>query len=53
MPAGGHNIAIFYKLYTLDAVLSGLKHPTKTVLEKAMQGHVLARSELIGFYQRQ
>src|SRR3989338_5269305 len=50
-PVGRHRY--FFKLYALDAVLPDLKHPTKAVLEKAMQGHVLAHSELIGLYQRQ
>jgi len=50
-PVGEHRY--FFKLYALDTLLSDLKHPTKAVLEKAMQGHVLARSELIGLYRRQ
>lgn len=49
-PVGRHRY--FFKLYALDSVLPDLKHPTKAVLEKAMQGHMLARSELIGLYQR-
>ncbi|MGO8756204.1 MAG: YbhB/YbcL family Raf kinase inhibitor-like protein [Gallionellaceae bacterium] len=50
-PIGKHRY--FFKLYALDTVLPDLKHPAKATLEKAMQGHVLARSELIGLYQRQ
>lgn len=50
-PIGKHRY--FFKLYALDTLLPDLKHPTKAVLEKAMQDHVLARSELIGLYQRQ
>ncbi|HEU0233533.1 MAG TPA: YbhB/YbcL family Raf kinase inhibitor-like protein [Gallionella sp.] len=50
-PVGKHRY--FFKLYALDTVLPDMKHPAKAVLEKAMQGHVLARSELIGLYQRQ
>jgi Raf kinase inhibitor-like YbhB/YbcL family protein len=49
-PIGKHRY--FFKLYALDIVLPDLKHPAKAALEKAMQGHVLARSELIGLYQR-
>ena len=49
-PIGRHRY--FFKLYALDAMLPDLKHPTKAVLEKAMQNHVLAHSELIGLYQR-
>ena len=50
-PIGKHRY--FFKLYALDTLLPDLKRPAKTALEKAMQGHVLARSELIGLYQRQ
>ena len=49
-PIGRHRY--FFKLYALDTVLPDLKHPTKAALEKAMQGHVLARSELVGLYRR-
>lgn len=43
----------FFKLYALDTLLPDLKQPSKAALEKAMQGHVLAKAELIGLYQRQ
>lgn len=49
-PVGEHRY--FFKLYALDAMLPDMKHPTKAALEKAMQGHVLARSELVGLYRR-
>lgn len=49
-PIGTHRY--FHKLYALDTVLPDLKTPTKAELEKAMQGHVLAQTELIGLYQR-
>jgi Raf kinase inhibitor-like YbhB/YbcL family protein len=49
-PTGRHRY--FHKLYALDTVLTGLDKPTKAQLEKAMQGHILAQAELIGFYQR-
>ncbi len=49
-PVGRHRY--FHKLYALDTVLQGLKKPGKAALEKAMQGHVIARAELIGTYQR-
>jgi Raf kinase inhibitor-like YbhB/YbcL family protein len=48
-PIGRHRY--FHKLYALDTMLA-LKTPTKTVLEAAMQGHVLAKAELIGTYQK-
>ena len=50
-PIGRHRY--FHKLYALDAVLTDLKHPTKAKLLEAMEGHVLAETELIGTYQRQ
>ncbi|MBI4987304.1 MAG: YbhB/YbcL family Raf kinase inhibitor-like protein [Rhodocyclales bacterium] len=50
-PIGRHRY--FHKLYALDAVLPDLGRPTKLQLEKAMQGHILAQSELIGTYQKQ
>ena len=49
-PVGRHRY--FHKLYALDTLLSDLGTPTKAELEKAMEGHVLARGELIGTYQR-
>jgi phosphatidylethanolamine-binding protein (PEBP) family uncharacterized protein len=36
----------------LDVVLPDLGQPTKAKLEKAMEGHVLAKGELVGLYQR-
>ncbi|MDE2311341.1 MAG: YbhB/YbcL family Raf kinase inhibitor-like protein [Betaproteobacteria bacterium] len=50
-PVGKHRY--FFKLYALDIVLPDLKHPAKAALERAMQGHVLARSDLVGLYQKQ
>jgi hypothetical protein len=49
-PIGRHRY--FFKLYALDALLPDLKRPTKAQVEKAMQGHVLARAELIGTYKK-
>ena len=50
-PIGRHRY--FFKLYALDTLLPGLKSPTKAQLEQAMHGHVLAKAELIGTYQKQ
>jgi Raf kinase inhibitor-like YbhB/YbcL family protein len=50
-PVGDHRY--FFKLYALDTVLPDLNQPTKAKLEQAMQGHVIATSELIGRYQKQ
>ncbi|MGE5339356.1 MAG: YbhB/YbcL family Raf kinase inhibitor-like protein [Gemmatimonadota bacterium] len=49
-PIGRHRY--FFKIYALDAVLPDLHRPTKGQLEKAMDGHVLARAELIGTYEK-
>lgn len=49
-PKGRHRY--FFKLYALDAVLPDLGQPTKAELEGAMEGHVLAKAEMIGTYQR-
>ncbi|ABI58545.1 YbhB/YbcL family Raf kinase inhibitor-like protein [Nitrosomonas eutropha] len=49
-PIGTHRY--FHKLYALDTILPDLNQPTKAVLEKAMQGHIIAQAELIGRYCR-
>lgn len=48
-PIGRHRY--FHKLYALDTTLA-LKAPTKAALEAAMQGHVLAKAELVGTFQQ-
>ncbi len=48
-PIGRHRY--FFKLYALDAELA-LEHARKADIEKAMQGHVLASTELIGTFQK-
>ena len=50
-PIGKHRY--FHKIYALDIVLPDLKTPTKAKLEKAMEGHVLSKAELVGLYQKQ
>lgn len=49
-PSGVHRY--FFKLYALDTKLNLGAGTTKTDLEKAMQGHILAKAELIGLYKR-
>jgi len=49
-PIGRHRY--FFKLYALDALLGDLGTPTKAELERAMEGHVLERAELVGTYAR-
>jgi Raf kinase inhibitor-like YbhB/YbcL family protein len=49
-PIGRHRY--FFKLYALDSVLPDLNAPSKAALEKAMDGHILAKAELVGTYQK-
>jgi Raf kinase inhibitor-like YbhB/YbcL family protein len=49
-PIGRHRY--FHKLHALDVMLPDLKEPTKAALEKAMEGHVLAKVELMGTYKK-
>lgn len=48
-PIGRHRY--FFKLYALDAVLPDLGTPDKAALERAMHGHVLGQTQLLGLYQ--
>ena len=49
-PMGTHRY--FFKLYALDAVLPDLDKPSKVSLLKAMQGHIIEQTKLIGTYHR-
>ena len=42
----------FFKLYALDTELELSREATKADLERAMDGHVLAKHELVGRYDR-
>ena len=48
-PSGEHRY--FFKLFALDAMLDLPPNATKEQLERAMRGHVLAQSEMIGRYR--
>jgi Raf kinase inhibitor-like YbhB/YbcL family protein len=50
-PIGRHRY--FHKLYALDIVLPDLQKPTKAKLEKAMEGHIISKAEIVGLYERQ
>lgn len=50
-PGGTHRY--FFKLYALDTQLDLGPSATKKDVEKAMKGHVLAESQVMGKYQRQ
>lgn len=43
----------FFKLYALDSELSLKAGASKAEVEKAMQGHIVAQTELVGRYKRQ
>jgi Raf kinase inhibitor-like YbhB/YbcL family protein len=49
-PSGTHRY--FFKLYALDLKLDLEAGATKTQLETAMEGHILAYTELIGLYRK-
>jgi len=49
-PYGTHRY--FFKVYALDTKLDLSPNSRKKDVEKAMQGHVLAKGELIGLYRR-
>jgi hypothetical protein len=50
-PSGTHRY--FFKLYALDTALKLQGRVTKADLEKAMDGHVLAETQLMGKYSRE
>ena len=49
-PIGRHRY--FHKLYALSEVLPDLHGPTKAQLERAMEGKVLAKVQLVGTYEK-
>jgi Raf kinase inhibitor-like YbhB/YbcL family protein len=49
-PVGRHRY--FFKLFALDVMLPDLGEATKAAVEKAMQGHILEKAELMGTYER-
>ncbi len=49
-PSGAHRY--FFKLYALDTSLKLPSSGTKKDLERAMEGHIIARGELMGLYKR-
>ena len=49
-PGGTHRY--YFKLYALDTELDLPGNSTKAALEAAMQGHLIAKGELMGKYKR-
>ena len=50
-PSGTHRY--FFKIYALDKKLDLNPGAGKAELEKAMQGHILDKAELVGLYKRE
>lgn len=50
-PSGTHRY--FFKLYALDIELDLQEGASKSNIERAMKGHILAQAELMGNYKRQ
>jgi Raf kinase inhibitor-like YbhB/YbcL family protein len=42
----------FFKVFALDTTLSLHQNSTRSIVKRAMQGHVLAENEIIGFYKK-
>jgi len=51
-PPPGKSHRYFFKLYALDAKLNLPDGSSKSQLESAMEGHIVAKAELIGTFQR-
>ncbi len=51
-PPSGQPHRYFFKVYALDVTLNLKSGATKEELLKAMEGHVLAKGQLMGTYQR-
>jgi Raf kinase inhibitor-like YbhB/YbcL family protein len=49
-PSGTHRY--LFKLYALDTMLDLKSSATRSDVEKAMEGHVLAQTTLVGLYKR-
>ncbi len=49
-PSGTHRY--FFRLYALDIMLNVSPASTKADLEKAMRGHIIEQTEVIGLYKR-
>lgn len=49
-PTGIHRY--FFKIYALDTLLSLNEGASKEEVERAMKGHILSQTELIGIYKK-
>lgn len=50
-PSGVHHY--YFKVYALDRILDLKPGANKKTVENAMQGHIIAKGELIGLYEKQ
>ncbi|MBA3815118.1 MAG: YbhB/YbcL family Raf kinase inhibitor-like protein [Parachlamydiaceae bacterium] len=51
-PPPGAPHRYFFKLYALDSLLTLPQGALKSKIEKAMEGHILAKAELVGLFQK-
>ena len=51
-PPQGPDHRYFFKLYALDTILEIQKDASKETVEKAMAGHIISKTQLIGLYGR-
>lgn len=51
-PPKGKPHRYFFKIYALDKELDLPPGSSKSAVEKAMQGHILGNSQIVGLYQR-
>jgi Raf kinase inhibitor-like YbhB/YbcL family protein len=49
-PSGTHRY--FFKLYALDTILNLSPNSKKSDLEKAMKGHIIEQTQIMGLYKR-
>jgi Raf kinase inhibitor-like YbhB/YbcL family protein len=52
-PPPGKPHRYIFRLYALDRPLDLPPQATRQQLEKAMQGHILAQTELVGIYEHE
>jgi len=52
-PPPGKAHRYFFKLYALDTTIGLKSNATKKDVERAMEKHILAQTQLMGTYQRQ
>jgi Raf kinase inhibitor-like YbhB/YbcL family protein len=51
-PPKGKPHRYFFRLYSLDTLLHLMPGANRSALDRAMQGHILGKTELMGRYQR-